>query len=848
MEQLLRCQFLGFAFLPHHLQRALGFLVRLRDFLLYLGSGLFHLWREANVAVVLHAGAGRDEASHDDVLFQTAQVVHRSVDGGFGENARGLLERRRGDERIRGERCFRDAQEQRTARGRLASLRNHPLVLFAEAELINLLLQQERSVAHVFDLHPAHHLADDHFNVLVRDVHALQAIDFLDFVHQVSLEFLFAQHGKNVMRVERAIHERLAGLDAFAFLHVNVHAARYRVLFFGAIVGLHVKFALTFRNLAELDRAINLADDGGLMRLAGLEQFNDARQTTGDVFGLGGLTRNLRQHIARMNGVAVGNHQVSARRHQVALAALALDHQSRLALLVGRIAHNVTRQSGDFVHFFVQGNAFLQIFELDRAADFGNDGEGIRVPLDHHLAKVYRIAIVHLYLGAVNHSVTFALAALVVNNRNGSLTIHDNQIAGLGFYRLQSDEADRAVVFGIKTRLFGNSRCRTADVEGTHRKLRSRFTDGLRRDHAGCLAQFHQTSGSQVAAVAHDANAALGFAGEHGTDLYPLNARRLHRHGEFFGDFLVDVHDHLAVVVFQFFQRDAAHDAVAQRFDNLARFHDARDENSVHRTAVVFADDHILRHVHQTAGQVAGIGGLECRISQTFTSAVGRDEVLQHRQPFAEVRGDRRLDNFAGRFRHQAAHAGELANLLFRSASAGVGHDVNRVDDAFFILPLHLTEHFVGHFFRDARPDFDDLVVTFAVGDGAVQVLLLDCDYLLFGFLHNDLLVVRNDHVINADGETRARRKAEAEVLNSVEHLHGDFQAKAQIAVIHQLANTFFLQQAVDERHALGQVIVQDRAAHGRVQEPAIHVDRLGVRNVLIVVGLGQINYFAGVT
>ena len=82
-----------------------------------------------------------------------------------------------------------------------AALRDHALVLFAEAELVDLLFEQELGVADVFDLHPAHHLADDHFDVLVVDVHALQPVDFLDFVHQVRLQFLFAEHGQNVVRV-----------------------------------------------------------------------------------------------------------------------------------------------------------------------------------------------------------------------------------------------------------------------------------------------------------------------------------------------------------------------------------------------------------------------------------------------------------------------------------------------------------------------------------------------------------------------------------------------------------------------------------------------------------------------
>jgi DNA modification methylase len=43
---------------------------------------------------------------------------------------------------------------------------------------------------------------------------------------------------------------------------------------------------------------------------------------------------------------------------------------------------------------------------------------------------------------------------------------------------------------------------------------------------------------------------------------------------------------------------------------------------------------------------------------------VGADEVLQHAQAFAEVGHDRPLDDLAGRLGHQAAHAGELADLL----------------------------------------------------------------------------------------------------------------------------------------------------------------------------------------
>src|ERR1700691_2154540 len=521
---LLRRQFLGFALVTHHFESALRLFVCRRDFRLYLGRGLFHLGREAHVAVVLHAGAGRDQAADDDVLLESAQVIDRSLNGSFGEHARGLLEGRRRDERVGRERSLRDAEEQRAAGSRLAALLDHALVLFAEVELIQFVFQQERGVAHVLDLHPAHHLTDNHFDVLVADVDALQPVDFLDFVHQVGLQLFFAEHSQNVVRVERAIHERFARLDALAFLHVNVNAARHRVFFLRAVVSLNIEFALAFRHLADLRRAIDFADDGGLVRLARFKQLDHTRQTTGDVFGLGGFAGDLGQHIAGGYGVAVLHHKVRAGRHQVAFAGLAFDHDGRLPLLIGRIAHDVPRQSGDLVHFFVKRYAFLQVLKLRRTADFREDGEGVWIPLDHNLTLLHRIAVVDLELGAVDHGIALALAVFLVHDRDRALAVHHHKVARLRLYRLQADEAHGAVVFGIEARLLGNSRGRAPDVEGTHGELRSRLADGLRSDHARGFAEFYQAARGQIAAVAHDADAALGFASEHRANLHSLDS------------------------------------------------------------------------------------------------------------------------------------------------------------------------------------------------------------------------------------------------------------------------------------------------------------------------------------
>ena len=118
------------------------------------------------------------------------------------------------------------------------------------------------------------------------------------------------------------------------------------------------------------------------------------------------------------------------------------------------------------------------------------------------------------------------------------------------------------------------------------------------------------------------------------------------------------------------FERHAAEDAVAERLDDLAGVFELGDSNAVERAAVELADDGVLRDVDEAAGEVPGVRRLERGVGETLAGAVRRDEVLEHRETLAEVRGDRRLDDLARRLRHQATHGGELTNLL--GASLGL--------------------------------------------------------------------------------------------------------------------------------------------------------------------------------
>src|SRR5262252_297404 len=472
------------------------------------GLTIFHrrVVGDLDATIVVHAGAGRDKAAHDHVLLQAAQVIDAARDRRLGQHAGRHLERGRRDERFGRERGLGDAEQQRFGRRGLPVFALDAGVFVGEAEAVDLLFEQEVGVADVLDPHPAQHLADDHLDVFVVDVHALEPVDLLDCVDQVALQRLHALHGQDVVRVERAVHQRLAGAHAVALLDVDVRAARDRILALFAGLADDADLLRAFSDVAELDRPVNLTHDGRLARLARLEQLDHAGQTADDVLRSGDFARDLCDHVARRDLVTVRDHEVGADRHRVRFerfAGVGLDLDARLALLVGRIHDDRARQAGDFVDLFVNGDVLDQVAPMHRPADFGQDREGVRVPLGD------------LQRRAVSDRVTLDLAPAVVDDQHRAVAVHGDDLA------FAADDRVEVVVFDVTARarlvrrLLGDLRRRAADVEGAHRQLRAGLADALGGDDADRLADVDDLPRGKVAAVALDAAASARFAGEH---------------------------------------------------------------------------------------------------------------------------------------------------------------------------------------------------------------------------------------------------------------------------------------------------------------------------------------------
>ena len=174
----------------------------------------------------------------------------------------------------------------------------------------------------------------------------------------------------------------------------------------------------------------------------------------------------------------------------------------------------------------------------------------------------------------------------------------------------------------------------------------------------------------------------------------------------------------------------------------VQRVHDA-----LGGTAVDLAHDDVLRDVDQTTGQISRVGGTQRGVGQALAGAVRRDEVLEHRQAFAEVRLDRTVDDVAVRVGHQAAHAGELADLLDVASSARGGHHVDGIQ------AVEVGVHRVADFFVGIRPDVDGLTMALFIAHQAHLVIFVDGRDLGFG-ARQDLFLVRRDRgVVDGHGD-----------------------------------------------------------------------------------------------
>src|SRR5450432_1802488 len=391
------------------------------------------------------AGARRDQPADNDVFLEAFQRVHLAIDGGFGEHPGGLLERGRREERAGLQARLGNAEQHRRSRGDLLALFLGLDVELVELDLVDLFARDHVGLALVGDLHLLQHLTDNHFDVLVVDQHALQPVDFLDFVDQIGREFLDALDRQDVVRRRIAFDDEIALFDDVAVLQMDVLALRNQVLagLLSLVHRLDRDTALVLVVAAKADGAGDFRDDRRVLWLASLEQFGHPRQTAGDVAGLGALGGDTRQDVAgldlgadidRQNGVDRQHvASLTATRELEDLAILALDDDGRTQVSAAPrrapVDDDALGDAGGFVERLRDRLALDQILEPDHALDFGQHRTGIGIPFGDALAALDHVAFVDPHPRTVLNAMRRTLGAVGVGYRDHHVADHRDEIA-----------------------------------------------------------------------------------------------------------------------------------------------------------------------------------------------------------------------------------------------------------------------------------------------------------------------------------------------------------------------------------------------------------------------------------
>ena len=492
--------------------------------------------------------------------------------------------------------------------------------------------------------------------MLVVDLHTLETINRLDLVHDILLGLYRAEYTENVGRGDAAVGQPGTGLDVVVLLNQDLLGQRNQIVLFSTALVLDGDLTVTAFDLAHDNLAVDLGDDGGVGRVAGLEQLGNARQTARNIAGLTDGTRNLDEHVAHAHHVAVVGHDVCTHRQVVLLEGNAVgidDVDGRALGLVSGLDDHLVAVHGILVrHFLAEGYAVDHVLETDLTGGFDDGGGVVRIPFADHVALLHGLAVLLVQDGAVgNIIVRVGNTRVHIDQAHLGHSAHDDvlrTVFGLALDGTELFEDQFAVVLGLDGGIGRGAGSGTTDVEGTQGQLGTRFTDGLCGDNAHHFALLDHPAGSQVAAVALRADTLAGFAREDGTDFDLLDREAVDEGGNVLFDFLAGRDDQFARErVDDIVDGSTAQDALAEGFDDLVLVLDGRGDEAAEGTAILFGNDHIVRHIHQTTGQVTGIRRLQGGIGQTLTGTVRGDEVLKHRHTLLQVGDNRVLDNFS---------------------------------------------------------------------------------------------------------------------------------------------------------------------------------------------------------
>ena len=201
------------------------------------------------------------------------------------------MERCGRNEAVGAQRSFGNTQQHVFKACRLFAFRQRLFVRHHHFGAFHLFTGDEVGVARVHNVHAAQHLADDNFDVLVGNLHTLQAIHFLHLLHDVARQLFNAFQAQNIVRIHCSVDHRFAFVHHLAVMHQDLLVfGNQRFVCHAVQIG-NYQALFAFGFLTERYRTGDFRQHARIFGDTRFKQLGHARQTAGNVAGFG---RSLR--------------------------------------------------------------------------------------------------------------------------------------------------------------------------------------------------------------------------------------------------------------------------------------------------------------------------------------------------------------------------------------------------------------------------------------------------------------------------------------------------------------------------------------------------------------------------
>ncbi len=256
--------------------------------------------------------------------------------------------------------------------------------------------------------------------MLIVDLNALQTVNVLYFVGDVTRYRVDATKTQNVVRCFWTVGNNVTTFYTFTFKHVELTPFWNHLLVrIAAIQRRDHQTALPFGLFTEGNDTADFSQDCRLFRTTCFEQVRNAWQTTGNILGTAGFLRNTRQGITRTDLYAI--FQLNNRftwqevlsRHigawdQNVVAVSINDFQCWTQIFTTRgtfcrIQNHQGRETGQVVGLTSNRLAIDHIGEANKARHFGDYRHGVRIPVRYGFAASNLFAIAFRHNSTVRH-------------------------------------------------------------------------------------------------------------------------------------------------------------------------------------------------------------------------------------------------------------------------------------------------------------------------------------------------------------------------------------------------------------------------------------------------------------